>query len=422
MAIINLTNTAVEKLQPASTRKEYRDEKIKGLLVRVQPSGNKTYMLNYARGKYITLGDAGVLTTTQARELAKKELGKVATGKDPLEARRIKKAGTFTDFFKNHYEAHIKENQKGARQALNRYKNLCTWVGKVSLSDLTPFRITKFQSQRKKEGISNTTINRDVSAIQSMLEYAVKNGFLSDHPFKGKVKRYKEATDNPRFLNPEEETRLRETLQDRDSKKREDREHANSWRAERSYESLPEIGLYCDHLTPLVMIAMLTGLRRGELFNLVWQDVDLRAKTLQVKAGGAKSGKNRTVPLNAEGLEVLTEWKQIAEYDQPGDYVFSNKEGKRFDNVNTAFRNLLKAANITGFRFHDLRHHFASSLVQEGVQLYTVKELLGHSDFQMTQRYAHLAPDNLAEAVRALDKRHSRQKKEQKNIPEESTG
>ena len=409
MATKKLNNTLVSNLPVKGEPYEIRDTDVKGLLVRVEPLGTKTFKVNYARGKTIKIGNADSMTVSTARRIAREKKVEAASGQDPIESRRINKAGTFTEFFRNHYESHIKENQKGARQALNRYKNLCTWLGKVPLSELTPFRITKFQSQRKKEGISNTTINRDVSAIQSMLEYAVKSGFLTEHPFKGKIKRYKEGANNPRFLSPEEETRLRETLQDRDSKKREDRKHANSWRAERSYESLPEIGLYSDHLTPLVITAMLTGLRRGELFNLVWQDVDLRAKTLQVKAGGAKSGKTRTVPLPAECLKVLTEWKQITDFSQPGEIVFPNKKGERLDNVNTSFRNLLKAAGITDFRFHDIRHHYASMLVQEGVQLYTVKELLGHSDFKMTQRYAHLAPDNLAEAVRALNNRRTRE-------------
>ncbi|MFH1965748.1 MAG: Arm DNA-binding domain-containing protein [Acidobacteriota bacterium] len=147
MAVIKLTNAAVEKLQPAGIRKEYRDEKIKGLLVRVQPSGKKTYMLNYARGKYITLGDASVLRVSAAREMAIKELGKTAAGKDPLEARKKKRDGTFSEFFRKHYGAYIQENQRGAKQALARYRYLCTQAGSVQLSDFTPFEIAKFQSQ-----------------------------------------------------------------------------------------------------------------------------------------------------------------------------------------------------------------------------------------------------------------------------------
>lgn len=403
MAIINLTNTAVEKLQPAGIRKEYRDEKLKGLLVRVQPSGKKTYMLNYARGKYITLGDASVLRAAAAREIAMEELEKAAIERDPLRIGKKKRDWTFSEFFRKYYEVYVQENQRGAKQALARYRYLCTQAGSLPLSDFTPFKIAKFQNRRKNEGVKDSTINRDVSAIQAMLEYAVKQGFLAEHPFKGKIKKYPEAWDNPRYLSPEEKTRLRAALQARDNSSREERKRLNRWRQERNRKPLPEIGIYSDYLTPLVLTAMLTGLRRGELFNLAWQDIDTRAKTLQVRTKGVKPGKTRTVPLNAECRDMLIEWKQLTEYSHPGGYVFPNRKGERLDNINTAFSNLLKAAEITGFRFNDLRHHYASMLVQEGIQLYAVKELLGHSDFKMTQRYAHLAPDNLKEAARVLD-------------------
>lgn len=408
MAVKKLTNTAVEKLQSSDTRQEYRDAEIKGLLVRVYPSGKKSFMLNYARGKYITLGDANVLKVAEARELARLELGKVAAGKDPAEARKRKAAGTFADYFKNHYQAHIEQNQKGAKQALVRYRYLCTQVGKVPLSDFTAFRINKFQSQRKKEGVSDATINRDVSAILAMLRHAVNMSLLTELPLKGKVQKNREPLENPRYLFPEEESRLREALATRDAGKREERKRYNEWRQERDYPLFPEIGLYSDYLAPLVLTAMLTGLRRGELFNLAWQDIDLQAGEVVVRAKGAKSGKTRTVPLRDECREVLATWKQLTEYSQPGDYVFPNKKGERLDNVKTSFSNLLKAADITGFRFHDLRHHCASMLVQADVSLYTVKEWLGHSDFKMTQRYAHLAPDNLKEAARTLDSKQSR--------------
>lgn len=413
MAIINLSNTAVEKLQPSSIRKEYRDDKIKGLLVRVQPSGKKTYMLNYARGKYITLGDACVLRTARAREMAIEELAKAAAGKDPREARKKSRAGTFSEFFRKQYELYVQENQRGAKQALVRYRFLCKQVGMVPLSDFTAARIAKFQNQRKTEGVKDSTINRDVSAIQVMLEYAVKQGFLAEHPFKGRIRKFHEGWGNPRYLSREENTRLREALQVRDDSGREKRKRLNRWRQERRYKLLPEIGLYSDYLTPLVLTAMLTGLRRGELFNLAWQDTDLIAKTLRVRTKSAGSGKTRTVPLNAECRDMLIEWRQLTGYSHPGDYVFPDRNGERLDNINTAFRNLMKAAKIRGFRFNDLRHHYASMLVREGVQIYTVMELLGHSDFKMTQRYVHLAPNNLEDAAKALDRIRSREEKQE---------
>ena len=409
MAILNFTNEAVKKLQADGFRKEYRDQRIKGLLLRVHPSGKKTYMLNYARGKYITLGDAGLIKVARARERALEELGKIAAGKALQDVGNGNRGGIFSEFFRKHYEAYILGNQRGAKQALVRYRHLCTQVGKVPLSDFSPLKIEQFRSQRKKDGVKDSTINRDVSAIQAMLEYAVRLGFLAEHPFKGRVRKYREARETTRQLNPGEKARLRAALQARDESARERRKSLNLWRRERNLEPLPEIGLYSDYLGPLVLTAMLTGLRRGELFNLTWQDIDLRAKTLQVAANGIRPGKDRTVPLNLECREILFEWKQLSEYSKSADYVFYSHKGERLENIYTAFKNLLKAAEIKDFRFHDLRHNYAGMLVKEGIQLCTVKELLGLSDLEMVQRYAHLAPDNLDDAARALDNIRSRE-------------
>lgn len=409
MALLNLTNLAVKKLEPDIVRREYRDQKIKGLLVRVQPSGKKTFMLNYARGKYITLGDAGEIKVARAREKALEELGKIAAGKDLREVRILEKGGFFSDFFRKYYEAHIQENQRGAKQAVVRYRHLCKEVGEVLLSDFSSLRVEEFRSRRKKEGVKDSTINRDVSAIQTMLEYAVKMGVLEEHPFKGRIKKYREFQDTPRQLTPGEKSRLRDALKARDEGAREKRKSLNLWRKEKNLPALSETGHYSDYLTPLVLTAMLTGLRRGELFNLRWQDIDLIDKTLQVRAAGSRPDRIRTVPLNVECREILFEWKQLSGHNQPADYVFSDDKGERLENIHTAFKNLLKGAGINGFRFQDLRHNYASMLVKEGIQLYTVKELLGHSDLKMTQRYAHLAPDNLQDAAKALDNIRSRE-------------
>lgn len=138
---------------------------------------------------------------------------------------------------------------------------------------------------------------------------------------------------------------------------------------------------------------MNTGLRRGELLSLTWADINLDACMLTVRAENAKSGRERHVPLNTEALAVLTQWG-----------TQTSRAGRVFDvaDVKTAWRGLLEAACITNFRFHDLRHHFASKLVRKGVDLNTVRELLGHADITMTLRYAHLAPDGLAAAVAKL--------------------
>jgi integrase len=151
---------------------------------------------------------------------------------------------------------------------------------------------------------------------------------------------------------------------------------------------------FADHLTPAVLVSLNTGLRRGELLTLTWSAIDFKQKLLTVEGAAAKSGNTRHIPLNDEAVKVLKHWReQCAQQDR----VFS---------VATSFKRawapLLTRANIQNFRWHDLRHHFASRLVQLGVPLNTVRELLGHASLVMTIRYAHLAPDQKREAVARL--------------------
>jgi integrase len=89
-------------------------------------------------------------------------------------------------------------------------------------------------------------------------------------------------------------------------------------------------------------------------------------------------------------------------------YVFSRADGKRYVEIKRAFQKTLRTAEIEDFRFHDLRHCFASSLVQRGVDLYKVQRLLGHKENRMTQRYADLAPENSRDAVLMLDRKEKR--------------
>ena len=149
----------------------------------------------------------------------------------------------------------------------------------------------------------------------------------------------------------------------------------------------------------MVLLTLNSGLRRGELFHLRWEDLNLRTKMLTVCGATAKSGQTRHIPLNREALAVLEAWGQ----QSPNDVlVFPAKGGKRLTNVNTSWHGLLQDARITGFTWHDLRHSFASKLVMAGVSLAVVRELLGHADLTMTLRYAHLAPDHKAAAVERL--------------------
>lgn len=150
----------------------------------------------------------------------------------------------------------------------------------------------------------------------------------------------------------------------------------------------------------MVLLSMNTGIRQGELFNLTWANINFQQAILIVAGDKAKSGKTRHIPLNSEALTALKTWHQQTN-DKEG-LVFPSKTSHPFNNIRKAWQRVLKLANISNFRWHDLRHHFASKLVMAGVDLNTVRELLGHSDIKMTLRYAHLAPEHKANAVEKL--------------------
>ena len=196
---------------------------------------------------------------------------------------------------------------------------------------------------------------------------------------------------------------MREALVRREDTTRRQRNSANEWRRARGRQELPDFSDdgYVDHLQPMVLSAMNTGLRRGELFHLQWTDVDLSGNNLTVRGGTAKSGNTRYVPLHEEATRVLRRWHKNA---RGSTFVFPGENGGRLKSVQTAWRRLLRDAGIREFRWLDLRHHFASQLVMAGVDLNTVRELLGHSDIAMTLRYAHLSPDHKAEAVGKLNR------------------
>lgn len=150
-------------------------------------------------------------------------------------------------------------------------------------------------------------------------------------------------------------------------------------------------------------MALNTGLRRGELLGLTWGDVDLLQSRLTVRGASAKSGLTRYLPLNTEAVDVLRVWASTLPADTEGATpVFPGPDGGPMFSLKTAWQKVAKAAKLDGFTFHDLRHTFASKLVQAGVDLNTTRELLGHADIKMTLRYSHLAPEHRAAAVAKL--------------------
>ena len=369
-----LTQQIIARLKPAAKPYEVRCEKLRGLLVRVQPSGTMSFVCQYARGKRITLGDARVLTLEQARAKAKEILGQAATGVDPKEERKPKVGPTtLGQFLDKHYREWI-VNHHRHDDNLKRINASFHDLLPTPLNDIIPWTIEQHRKARKEAGIADSTMNRDVAALRAALNRAVDWGLIETNPLKSLKQIKTDRQGVIRYLDAGEEQRLLESL-DRLSPGR--------------------------RLRPMVLVSLHTGLRWGELAALRWPDCDLQLRQLTVRGAGAKSRQTRHIPLNDTSYSAIKDWAAYCQGDDEGKLdglMFPGKVGE-LDNIRKSWKTLINVAGIQNFRWHDLRHTFASKLVQSGVDLNTVRELMGHQSISMTLRYAHLAPGNRAAAV-----------------------
>lgn len=394
-AVISARLLASGKANPGPKPFEIWDRDLRGFILRVQPSGTRSFLVQLGRGRRVTLGSLGHLTPAQARELAEKVLGNLAHNRPPLAGLDQNEQSSLGAFVESKYAPWVQANRpRTAEYTVDRLKRCFgTWYQK-GLCEITPELIEEWKIERFRLGRRPTTVLRDIATLSSVLSRAVKMGKLKDNPIRLVDKPRIDRRPQVRYLTAEEEGRLRTVLAERDNEGKTERTSANAWRRERGKECLPELVHFADHLTPAVILSINTGIRRGELLSLKWMDIDTHQKLLTIHGSSAKTGDTRHVPLNSEALQVIENWR---EQSQDGDRVFPIATSFK-----SAWAGLLKRARIARFRWHDLRHHFASRLAQAGIPLNTVRELLGHGSLAMTLRYAHLAPDQKRDAVAKL--------------------
>jgi integrase len=392
-----VTDKTIKSAKPKTSRYEIRDSALPGFMLRVSPSGTKTFYVQLERGVKRKIGNAAVMTLTQARSLALKMLQRHDAG-EHIES-RLDKQPTLEDFVKNTYQNWAVQNQKSGKGNISRLLRSCEPLLSTRLDQLTEIQVERWKMGRLKAGLNPATVRRDLAQLKSALTRAMKWGYAPSNPAKDvtlKVEQHYRV----RYLSDTERKNLLKALKERDEEKRKGRDSGNRFRRERSYDLKPSIQTYSDYLTPMVLLAMQTGMRRSEVFSLTWENVRLKGTPqLTVLAAHAKSGKTRHIPLNKTAVDVLQVWG--GQNTQSG-LVFPKVDGTPLKSIKTAWGKLIKDAKISDFRFHDLRHDFASRLVMNGVDLYRVKELLSHGSIEITQRYAHLAPHTLAEAVEML--------------------
>jgi integrase len=363
-----------------------------GLLLRVQPSGARTFYVQVSRGRRIKIGRGDLMTLERAKTRAKAIL------LDPDAATKKRGDATLADWIENHYREHALAKMKNGKRSIGRVRAIWKSLLDRRIDSIAATDVDKLRNKRRIAGVAPATINRDVSALSGVFAHWSATT-KAPHPLADLEPLAVADDERIRYLAPAEAARLRAALEARDNAARKARASANAWRAEREYAQMPAIGVFSDHLSPMVLLSLNSGLRQGELFSLTWEQIDLDRKTLTVLASHSKGNATRTVPLNAEAFAVL---QAIRPDDARGLVFRSPVTGARFDNVKKAWAEVTKAAKLPDLRWHDLRHDFASQLVMRGVPLYTVQKLLGHSTPKMTMRYARLAPEQLADAVDKL--------------------
>lgn len=249
------------------------------------------------------------------------------------------------------------------------------------LADITPVDIRGYIAERRGQGAAASTINREIGVLSAAMNYARRVWGWQYH-------------------NPAAQCRLREP------------EGRVRWLTREQVDQLIAAaeGLSkAPYLGDFIRLAVNTGCRRGELLGLEWERVDMAAGLIRLEARNTKGGKRRSVPLNDEARRALLGRSNFRAHHCPATpWVFAHANGERVTDVKKGFASACRTAGIRDFRVHDLRHTCAAWLVSAGVPLAEVRELLGHSSIKMTERYAHLAPDNVRAAVAVLDEPKSR--------------
>lgn len=372
-ALIN--NSMLSKLKAEDTPYDVWDKKLAGFHIRVYPSGKKVFRCAYTRGKVCTLGKVGLLTTIQARDKALHILGEAAIGIHPNSKKNLESNEklTFAKYIETEYGPWRETNRKCGKEDIARLiTHFIEIFGDKLLTEIQPLVLEKWRSKRLKSGISPATINRDINNLKASLAKAKEWRFISENPLVNFKPTQIDKAAKIRYLDQDEYQRLLSVV--------------NTYKRS-------------DYMKPLIVLSLNTGLRRGELFQLTWKNVDFTNKLLTVEGGISKTGNTRHVPLNSYALEILEEWHN---HGSSNELVFYQNDGKALTTVQRQWEAISKLARIDNFRWHDMRHHFASRLVMASVDLNTVRELLGHSDIKMTLRYAHLAPEHKAQAVAKL--------------------
>ncbi len=322
----------------------------------------KTYWMAYSIDGKMRFESTGVTTLREAEYILGCRRKEIKEGKAP-DTRQVKSckfAVLAHDYSK------WAERQRIFKTKKIWIKQLVEVFGNLDVKDLNTKMIEQWQSTRLKYN-KPATVNRVLACLKHMINKATQWEMASEETLKKvrNVKLLEENNERLRFLTVEECQKL--------------------------------IANCRKHLKPIVTVALHTGMRKGEILGLKWESIDLNHGFILLDT--TKNGERKEIPIDGTLRELFSSIPHSVE----SVYVFTDRDGNPYKSVKRSFSTALTKAGILDFRFHDLRHTFASHMVMAGVDLLSVKELLGHKTLKMTLRYAHLAPGHKVKAVNTLD-------------------
>jgi len=394
------TQKGVEKLRGEATGRRIADATVTGLSLYVGTSGHKSWYIIYRdRGnkrQSYRFGSLKQYNVIEARAEARILLGKIAGGENIAVERRekkqrkaVSKARTLRKYLEGDYWRKHLKRQKSGKATKKRIESAFKRFLDLDMAEITSAALVDHRDERQDDGVKPQTLNRDRLALHALFEKAIVADLIDINPARKDKKAFPplETVDDERvrFLG-----------------QRDENENFEKGERTRFMTALKTMPL---NIQTLVGLAMNTGCRRGELFSLTWDRISMKNHTLTLDATTTKTKKKRTIPLNSKALAMLETWrtKKGENVTHISGLVFpSEVTGKRMDNIKRSWTTLVTKAQVENFRFHDLRHDFASRLVLAGIPLIEVRDLLGHSSIEMTERYAHVNGEQLRSAVEVL--------------------
>jgi integrase len=273
------------------------------------------------------------------------------------------------------YLQETQDTKRSAERDAWTVKRLQPYFSGRVLNDLKRSDVRGYIAARTAAGVKGSTINRELGLLSSALNRA-RLDWDWEIPNPAQGMREREPEGRKVFLTRDQFDTLLVTAS---GQKR------------------------APYLADLIIVAVMTGCRKGELLGLEWSRVNLAANVIVLRGSDTKAGKSRLVPINEAAKDALQRRLQFRQKHCPeASSVFCGPDGKRMVAVKASYRAACEASGLRGLRFHDLRHTCGSWLAQAGVPSSHIAAVLGHSTVRMTERYAHLAPANAREAVEKL--------------------